>query len=162
MQRQQLLEGGLQDRSDEVRKAVVAMTAGWLNMDMKDTEETSQVGIEWLLRCLDVENDGESAARMVIQELYKAQLLQLPKLDLCELSSETALMWRVMCELWKEHKVFLKSHPFYMIAHAVAGLTVGMPPGAITLVPSDSAAPDFVQQICRATADPIDQICRSS
>jgi hypothetical protein len=103
-QRQQLLEAGLQDRSHEVRKAVVAMTVAWLNNDVKDTGVTS-LGIEELLRCLDIENDGEPVARMVIQELYKAELLQLPALDLSELSSETALLWRVMCELWKEHKV---------------------------------------------------------
>eukprot|EP00026_Physarum_polycephalum_P000606 Phypoly_transcript_00607.p1 GENE.Phypoly_transcript_00607~~Phypoly_transcript_00607.p1 ORF type:complete len:1416 (+),score=260.93 Phypoly_transcript_00607:45-4250(+) len=99
-QRQQLLEAGLQDRSDEVRKAVVCMAAGWLSAD----KENGIGGIEWLLRCLDVENDGESVARMVIQELYKAELLQLPAVNLSELSPEIALLWRGMCELWRDNK----------------------------------------------------------
>lgn len=98
----------MQDRSEEVKKAVVAMTAAWQNIEHKDNNndgEDRPRSIVMLLKCLDIENEGEAVGITAIKELYKAELLQLPAVDFSSLSSETALLWRVMGEVWKERKV---------------------------------------------------------
>lgn len=91
------------------------MTAAWQNVEIKDKDNDNEEkprGIVLLLKYLDIENDGETVGSLVVKELYKAGLLQLPAMDFSSLSSETALLWRVMSELWKEQKVTLPSLNF--------------------------------------------------
>lgn len=110
VQRQDLLEAGLQERSEEVRKDAIAMTTGWLGEEREKEKSndtsTIQGGIAMLLRSLNIEEpEGETVGCIVVRELHRAGVLQLPEMDFLSLNPETSLLWRVVCECWRDNKV---------------------------------------------------------
>ncbi len=124
-QRVQLLDEGLQDRSDDVRRSVLEMIRQWCVGANTETEKSAseqpntidEKGILALLQCVNVgDSEGEAAGVLVVQELYKSHMLQLPNInevDMNSLTPEAAVLWRTMCICWKENQVLFQLPPLY-------------------------------------------------